>query len=70
MPILWKNNNLSDNFEPHIDKKSDLKKLDLEKNNTNLIGKNLDIKNCAKNILLNIVLKISYLKVNHYYFWK
>ena len=51
MPILGKNNNLSENFQPYIDKKSSLKRLYLEKNdNTNLISKSLNTKNLAKNI--------------------
>lgn len=51
MPILGKNNNPSENFQRHMDKKSGLKRLHLEKNNnTNLIGKSLNTKNCAKNM--------------------
>lgn len=69
MPILGKNNNLSENFQPYMDKKSGLKRLYLEKNNnTNLISKSLDTKNCAKNMYQNVVFKISYLEINYYYF--
>lgn len=35
-------NNISDNFQPYIDKKSTLKEQDIEKDHRNLVDKSLD----------------------------
>ena len=51
MAIPKKSNNLSNNFESHMDKKSLLKQLNIEKNDINSINKSLNISNYAKNML-------------------
>lgn len=51
MPIVEKNNNLSDNFESYENKKLVLKEVDIEKDAIDLISKSSDIGNHARNIL-------------------
>lgn len=52
MPMLEEDDNQSNNFEPHIDKKSALKGLNIEQNYINLVSESLDTGSRARNILL------------------
>ena len=51
MPILRKNNNVLENFGPNEDKKSTLKKQNIEGDHINLVGKNSDTKSHTKDSL-------------------
>lgn len=51
MPISRKDDNLSDNFRPHVDKKSVLEGPEIEADNIDLIGKSLDTGSHAKDML-------------------
>lgn len=46
-----KDDNLSDNFEPYVDKKLALKAPEIDANNINLIDQSLDTESHARNIL-------------------
>lgn len=58
IPILKENDNLLNNFEPYINKKSALERLNIEKDNINLIYKSLNTRICAKKHVVKT------------YFWK
>lgn len=51
MPMLEKDDNLSDNFGPYIDKKSALGEPEIETNDINFVDESLDIKSCIKDIV-------------------
>ena len=68
MPMPRENNNLFDNFRPHINKKSTLERPDIEIDDIDLISKIFDIRSYAKTCYQVILLKISYLKVSSHYF--
>lgn len=50
--MLGKNNDASKNFEPHKNKKSILKKQDIEEDHRNLIGKSLNTESYTRDGLL------------------
>lgn len=51
MPMARKNNNWSDNFGPHEDKKSALEKSDINENDIYLVSESLDIESCTRDML-------------------
>lgn len=51
LPISEENDNLSNSFEPHLDKKSALKELKIKADDIDLVGESLDIESYTKNML-------------------
>lgn len=66
MPIVKKDNNISNNFGFHKDKELILEGPDIKEDNIDLQSKNLDIRSCARNIYQDLFLRLGYLKLSCY----
>lgn len=62
-----KDNNVLHNFENHKEEKYILKRQDIKDNQIDLIGKSLDTGSCIRDIPLERLLKMGYLKISLYY---
>lgn len=67
MPMPGEDDNLTDNFGPHIDKKSALEGPDIKVDNMDLVFESSNIGSYARNILLRRTCQMGYLEVNHHH---
>ena len=64
MPIVKKDNNISNNFGFYKDKELILEEPDIKEDNIDLQSKSLDIRSCARNICQDLFLRLGYLKLS------
>lgn len=67
MLMPGEDDNLIDNFGPHIDKKSVLEGLDIKVDNMDLVFESSNIGSYVKNILSRCTSQIGYLEVSHHH---